>query len=160
MSRRSDERGVTLLEMLLVVVLIALLAGLSFPAVNSGLDAVRLRSAADAASSVLHQAAMKSERRQEPVEVIFDKAAGVITVRGLRAGSETAVELGEGITISAVNPEPPGPEQSVRSILLMPGAAFPRIEVVVANRRGNRKAVVLDPVTGAPSVSAVEAASQ
>jgi len=41
----NNRRGVTLLEMLIVVALIGLLAGITFPAVTSGIDSLRLNSA-------------------------------------------------------------------------------------------------------------------
>ena len=41
------ERGVTLLEMLIVVALMGLIAGLSYPSVAAGLDTLRMRTASD-----------------------------------------------------------------------------------------------------------------
>ena len=44
----TGRQGVTLLEMLIVVALIGLLAGISFPSVSAGLETLRLASAASA----------------------------------------------------------------------------------------------------------------
>jgi hypothetical protein len=78
----------------------------------------------------------------------------------LRPDSERELVLPDGISIRAVLPEPPGFEQPVRSYFLLPGAAFPRIAIVIGNRKGNRKVIRLDPITGAPSVSAMENGAQ
>ena len=40
-------RGVTLIEMLVVITIASLLVGISFPAVTSGLDSLRLNAAAN-----------------------------------------------------------------------------------------------------------------
>jgi prepilin-type N-terminal cleavage/methylation domain-containing protein len=160
MPRRQKQSGVTLMEMLMVVAIIALLAGLTYPMASSGMESLKLRSAGDDVASFLYQAVGGAERRQEPVEITFQKVEGVIMSRGLRPGSERELALPEGIRIMAVLPEPPGPEQPVRSYFLLPGAAFPQLSVVIANKKGNRKLVKLDPVTGAPDVTALENGAQ
>lgn len=160
MPRRRNQSGVTLIELLMVVAIIALLAGLTYPTASAGIDALRLRSAGDEVAAFLHRAVGRADRRQEPVEITFQKADGVITSRGVRADSERELVLPDGISIAAVLPEPPGFEPPVRSYFLLPGAAFPRIGVVLANRKGNQRVVRLDPITGAPSVTVVERPGQ
>ena len=55
--------------MLIVVTLIALVAGLSYPSVASGLDSLRLRSASDAIVAFLNTALDRADRRQQAVEI-------------------------------------------------------------------------------------------
>ena len=160
MPRRQKQSGVTLMELLMVVAIIGLLAGLTYPTASAGMDSLKLRTAGDHVAAFLYQAVGKADRRQEPVEIVFQKAEGVITSRGLRPDSERELVLPDGISIMAVLPEPPGFEQPVRSYFLLPGAAFPRIAIVIGNRKGNKKVIRLDPITGAPSVSAVEDRAQ
>jgi prepilin-type N-terminal cleavage/methylation domain-containing protein len=156
MTRRRRQHGVTLMELLMVVAIIALLAGLTYPTASAGMDSIRLRSAGDEVAAFLYQAVGRADRRQEPIEITFDKDHGVITSRGLKAGSEKEMALPDGIRIAAVLPETPGEDLHSRSYLLLPGASFPRITIVVENRKGNRRMVQLDPITGAPSVTVVE----
>jgi hypothetical protein len=148
------------MELLMVVAIIALLAGLTYPTASAGMDSIRLRSAGDEVAAFLYQAVGRADRRQEPVEITFDKDHGVITARGLAAGSEREMALSNGLRIAAVLPETPGEDLHPKSYLLLPGAAFPRITIVLENRKGNRKMVQLDPITGAPMVTAGEGAAR
>ena len=68
--RTSRQRGVTLLEMLIVVTIVALLAALTYPGVTSGLESIRLRTAGDSVSSFLSAAMDRVERTQQPVEIV------------------------------------------------------------------------------------------
>ncbi len=60
----AGEAGVTLLEMMIVVTLLAVAMGLVYPSVNNGLDGIRLRSAADGIAGVVNSALTRAERRQ------------------------------------------------------------------------------------------------
>ena len=62
-------QGVTIVEMLIVVTIIGLIAGISFPAVTSGIDSLRLASASDSLASFLNGAMNRAERRQDVVEI-------------------------------------------------------------------------------------------
>src|SRR5690349_15359364 len=62
----SGSSGITLVEMLVVMTIIGLLVGLSYPSIAAGVDSVRLRSATDSVSTILNSAVTRAERRQEP----------------------------------------------------------------------------------------------
>ena len=57
----SNRRGVTLIEMLIVMAVIALVAGLVTPSVSAGLDSLRLRSTSDAMIGFLNTALARAE---------------------------------------------------------------------------------------------------
>ena len=61
------------------------------------------------------------------------------------------------ISLDAVLPAIPEEADSVRRILLLPGAAVPGIGIQLSNRHGSRRIVRLDPMTGFPRVESVEA---
>src|SRR6266849_4214713 len=78
-SKRSS--GVTLLEMLIVMTLIALVAGLSYPSVASGVDSLRLRSASDGIVGFLNTAIDRAWRRQQVIQVWISPRDNVLTAR-------------------------------------------------------------------------------
>ena len=64
----SRQRGITLIEMLIVMALIALISGLATPSISAGLDSLRLRSTSDAMIGFLNTALARAATRQQVVE--------------------------------------------------------------------------------------------
>src|SRR5438309_6209246 len=81
------ERGVTLIELLVVVTIASLLVGISFPAVTSGLDSLRLNSASNGIVSFLNAGLSRAERRQQVVEVTISKTETTVAMRSTDPGS-------------------------------------------------------------------------
>ncbi len=158
MNRRKLQHGVTLLEMLIVLALIGIMASVVWPAAAAALEGVRLRSSADAIGSLLAQAALRVDRRQQPVEIVIDGEQGLLAVIGVSRTDRREVRLDEEIRVTGVEPrlqpEDGGEEgQPVeRRFVLLPGAGWPAIRIELANARNARRVVRLDPITGAPEV--------
>ena len=66
-------------------------------------------------------------------------------------GFERRLEVPDGVRIEAVLPEIEEHE-GVRRFLLQPGGTPPRIGVRIANARGARRIVRVDPMTGSPRI--------
>lgn len=153
----ARQRGVTLIEMLIVVALIGLMAGVTFPAVTTGIDSLRLSSASDSIVSFLNSAMNRAERRQEVVEVEISPAAGRLTVRASDPGYRRELELPKGIRIQNVLPAIPVNPAMPRRFLFFPAGTVPRIGIELVNRHGVRRIIRVDPVTGAPKIEKVRA---
>ena len=57
--------------MMVVLALVAMIGAVTFPAVTSGLDSVRLSGASDSIVSFLNAGLNRAERRQMPVEIFI-----------------------------------------------------------------------------------------
>jgi prepilin-type N-terminal cleavage/methylation domain-containing protein len=150
-SRR--QAGVTLLEMMIVVALAAILAGIAFPAVSSGLDTLRLNSAAESIASYLNTAMNRVERDQQVMEIGISRKDNALTLRSTVAGYRKRLEIPDGIAIADVLPEDSGDPGAVRYFLLYPGGSIPRIVVKIVNQRGRGLLVSVDPITGVAEVA-------
>ncbi len=142
--------------MLIVVALIGLLVSITFPSVSSGVDSLRLISASDSLVSFLNGALLRAERRQQVVEVVITRADNTLTMRSSEPGFLRQLVLPEGVAILRLLPEIPGDPDQPRQFLLYPGGTPPRIGAVLANRRGARRLVSVDPITGVPRVERLE----
>ena len=150
------SRGVTLIEMLIVVALLGLLVGITFPSVTAGIDSLRIASAANSVVSFLNGALNRAERLQEVVEIEITPGASRLVLRSTRPGFERELELPDGVTVRSVLPENRSAPGQPRHILVFPGGTVPRIGVDLVNHRGTRRIVRVDPATGAPQIERPE----
>jgi prepilin-type N-terminal cleavage/methylation domain-containing protein len=150
--RAGAEAGLTIMEMLIVVAIVGLMAGITFPSVASGLESLRMRSAGDSVASFLTLAMARVERSQEPVELTFLRGEGRIEMRAADPKFARTLELPDGVSILHVHPELPGEPETTRSVLLLPATPFPRLGVELLNRRGSRRLIRIDPLSAVPVV--------
>jgi prepilin-type N-terminal cleavage/methylation domain-containing protein len=157
-SRRAAS-GVTLIEMLVVIALISLMVGISFPAITSGIDSLRLNAATNGVVSFLDYGLSRAERRQQMVEITISKADNSIEMRSSEPGFYRKLRLPDGVSIVQVLP--PLPEDAEpdlkRDFLLYPGGTVPPLGLQLINRRNVQRVVRVDPITGVPRVEAAEA---
>lgn len=155
-SNGRSRAGVTILEMLVVVTLIGVMVSVSFPAVTSGIDSLRLSSSSDAVVSFLNSALNRAERRQEVMELTFSKPDNKITMRSSEPNFIRELDFPVGVKITAILPEIHGEDDAVpRHVFVYPSGTVPRVGVELANRRGLKKRVMVDPMTGVPQVEII-----
>ena len=149
---RSNEKGVTLIEALIVVALIAMIAAVSFPAVAAGLDTLRLRSTSDAMVSFLNIALDHADRRQQAVEVIVSPHDNTMLSRTADLGFTRSLDMPAQIHIVSVLPALPNTIDpgEARHFLLYPGGSVPGIGIEISTLQGRKRLVSVDPVTGSP----------
>jgi type II secretory pathway pseudopilin PulG len=142
--------------MMVVVAIIALIVAVSAPSMSAGLDSVRMTSAADSVATFLNGAVNRAERRQEPMELVISLKENKLDLYSNEPGFTRELKLPEGILIHAVLPKSGDDDpEELRRLILMPGASVPGIGIELANRRGGRRIIRLDPMTGFPRVERV-----
>ena len=152
-GKTSARRGVTLIELVVVVALISILAGISFPAITSGIETLRLNSATTGVVNFLNSGLDRAERRQQMVEITVSKSANTIEMRSSPAEFERKFALPEGVTITHVLPELEyGDLNAPRSFILYPGGTVPGFGIALVNRKQAHRIVRIDPITGVPRV--------
>ena len=158
-GKTSRRRGVTLIEMVVVVAIVGLIVAVSLPSATAGIDSVRLSSATGSIASFLNAAVNQAERRQAPIEVVIEPKENRLALYSADPGYTRELKMPDGITIEAVlagEPATEGEAQPFR-LLLLPGASTPGIGIQLVNRHGSRRIVRLDPMTGFPHVESVTA---
>jgi prepilin-type N-terminal cleavage/methylation domain-containing protein len=144
------RRGVTLIEMLVVVAIAGVMAGISFPVLISGLDSFRLVQATDSTAAFLNTAVDHANRREQAMEITISTKEGLLYMRSAEPGFERKFAMPSGVTVEVL----PRLAQPVdpRRFLLMPGAPAPRIGVQLSTKKGARRIVSIDPITGVPNI--------
>ena len=138
------RRGVTLIEMMIVMAIIGMIAAISFPAVSSGLDGIRLHSASDSVASFLDAAMNRAERRQQVVEIVIDPKQNRLSSYSTEVGYSRTLQMPQNVSIV-------GEDQ--RRYIVMPGGAFPKFAIDLVNGKGAHKHIVVDSITGSPRIS-------
>lgn len=134
------RKGVTLLEMLIVVAIIAMIGAIAYPSVSAGLDNIRLKSATDSVTAFLSGALARVERRRQAIEVVISPKENALILYSSEPGYTRRLEMPDGIKISG---------DEARQFLLLPGGTPPEMGIDLYNTRGAHRVVKIDPVTGA-----------
>jgi len=140
------------MEMMVVLAIIGLIVALSFPSTIAGLENVRLAGGARSVAAFMNAAGNRAERRQEAVELTVSIKDNSVTMRTADAAFLKKLTLPPGIAVLAVWPALDEPTDEPRRFLLQPGGVPPRIGIEIANHRGARRIVRLDPITGVTQI--------
>jgi prepilin-type N-terminal cleavage/methylation domain-containing protein len=154
-DRDPAQAGVTLIEMVVVVLLISIMVGISFPAITSGIDSMRLKAATNSVVSFLDSGLSRAERRQQVIEITISKQDNSIEMESSEPGFTRKLQMPEGISIVQVLPQVENPE-TARSFFLYPSGTIPPIGVELINRRNVERVVRVDPITGVPHIEMPE----
>jgi len=158
-ERRSSPRnaaGMTLLELVFVITVLSLMAGLVAPRIGSGVDNWKLRSAADRIAQTLRYARTRAlfEQHFYVVEILPEKKL----VRILQPESRTLQEfsLPDGIQVQAdEKPWTRGAAEVIRFILPPSGEVEER-DLWLRNQQGKMLKVHFDFLLGKPGVETAE----
>jgi len=142
--------------MMVVVGLISLMIGISFPAITSGIDSLRLKAATNSVVSFLNAGLSRAERRQQVVEITISRPDNSIEMQSSEPGFTRKLQMPEGVSIVQVLPLLPENPDAVRQFFLYPGGTVPPFGVQLINRRNVQRVVRVDPITGVPRIEAPE----
>jgi hypothetical protein len=138
--------------MLVVVMILSVLAGISYPSMSAAIDSLRINNASTDVVALLNTGLTRAERRQHAIEVTILPVEGTLLLASPDPRFHHRLDMPTGVSILAVLPEIPGDPRLPRQFLLLPGGTVPRIGVLLGNTRGDRRLVRVDPITGIPRI--------
>lgn len=143
------EAGVTLLELVLVIALLSLAAGLVAPGVGRGIDEWRLRSAAERLAQIIRYARIRALYEQRYYLVEIRSGKNQVLVREPVSGLARAYALPSDVQVGEEqNPAAP----AVVRLLIPPSGALEERTLWLRNRRGSEWRIHLDFLLGIPEV--------
>lgn len=141
---------------MIVAALIALVAGITFPAATSGIESLRLRSAGDSVSHLLSAAIDHAQRRQQVIEVWISPEDNVLIARSPDVAFQRRLDLPSAFHITAIQPPAEVPENAPRRFLMYPGGTIPKIGIELTSQSGRKRWITVDPLSGLPRAEAAK----
>jgi prepilin-type N-terminal cleavage/methylation domain-containing protein len=136
----STESGITLIELLIVMALIALMVSISYPTLTRGLDGVQLKTSVGQAGSFFSRVRQAADRRQQPVQLTVDPKKNRLIAIAVDGGWDDQLAFQNRIRVAF-------PAQPV-SLMLYPGHPAPRFRLLLANESGGRDGLQVNVFTG------------
>jgi prepilin-type N-terminal cleavage/methylation domain-containing protein len=146
-SRRSARRitgqsGITLIELMVAMAIVALMLGIAFPSMTAGLDSIALRTDTDRAATFFSQARLSADRLQQPVQLTSDPGKGELTAISVDGSWEDTLAFSDRVHVVF-----PAQKQSV---ILHPSTPAPRYRLLLESERGTRAGLSINIFTGTP----------
>src|SRR5690349_18612515 len=101
-NRSNGTTGVTLIEMMVVVSIIALVTAISLPSISAGIDSVRMASASESVAAFLNAAVTRTERRQQAMAIVISPKENRIMLYSGEPGYQRELKMPDGVKIEAV----------------------------------------------------------
>jgi prepilin-type N-terminal cleavage/methylation domain-containing protein len=130
------NRGITLIETLVVVTLIGLLAAVVSPAVGSGVETVRLRTSGERLAATMRMARERAVRTRHYWQVSVDPETRIVELRDLQGDAVKQWELPVAVEGEAV------------SAVFAPDGSFSTLRLTLVNQRGRGLRLEMDALTG------------
>jgi len=138
----STARGITLVELLVVMAIISLMISISYPTLTAGLDGIRLQTSLDRAGAFFHAARQEADHRQQPVQFTVDPERNRLTAVTIDSGWQDELGLPDAIHIAYPKVE--------QNLVLFPGSPAPALRLQLEARDGSRGGFQISVFTGTP----------
>jgi len=150
---RTHDRGFTLLELMLVLVVMTLAMAVAFPSMSRGRSAFHLRAVARDVISTLRLARETAVTEQKIMMVVIDDQTQQVTLSdevgdGARSFTPPSDVRIQGISADGEQ-RPPGP----LAIHFLSNGCAEEAQVLLTSDRGSTLRIVLDPITGLARVA-------
>ncbi len=144
MRRGRRNAGMTLVEVMVVVTIVAIAGAAILPSVAAGLDSLRLKSTADRLANTFRYAREHALRMQVVCQVTVDPQKNRVEMQALgRQVVRREWEMPAEITVREYRP---------RTFVFTPDGGSPRVQITLENPRGRTAVVEMDVLTALPSV--------
>ncbi len=153
LGRRGSQRGVTLIELMVVISIIAVITGITYPSIANGLDNLKISAAADSVAAFIDTAAAKADRKQAVVELTILPHVNQMFIRSTDPSLAKRYEFPEGVRLERVYPEADGaPIDAPRQFVIYPGGSVPAMGVLITTDSGKKRLIRINPMTGLPVI--------
>lgn len=160
-NRSRPDRGFTLYEVVIVLVVILVVSGVVVPSITGFLPAVRVRKAGDELLATFSKARTDAVLKSRRFRVVFTKEPAAYrleyepdpmnepaTFRRIPGEWGANTELPEGVTISSLEGAEPDEETSEDCLEFSPDGTAPAATIVLEHEGGEKVTIEIDPADG------------
>jgi prepilin-type N-terminal cleavage/methylation domain-containing protein len=144
----SRDRGFTLLELLMVVLVAALALGVSYPTLSRGSSSLRLRAAGRDVLNTFRYAREKAVTEQTGMMVTVDKERQLLILSDSLGDRARSYTLPQGVKIQRLLRAGEEIVQGPLIVRFLPNGSADSAEVLLAADTGFFLRIVSDPITG------------
>jgi len=155
-QRWPREAGVTLLELVIVLVLLSLVVSLAAPRFGNWSDEWTLRGAAERVAQTVRYARTRALFEQSYYMVEIERSSGLVRVFSPASGFSREFALPFGVMVDDGEYRAP----AVVRLLFPPSGVVEESNLWLSNRRGSRYRVHVDFLLGAAGVEAIKQGSR
>ncbi len=150
--RHSEIRGFTLLEVALAVTIIAIVLGVSYPAISRGSAAFRLRATGRDIVNTMRYAREKAVTEQVEMRVVVDRENQRILLTDELGEGARAFPLPKEVRVERLVLSGEVIRQGPLVIRFLPNGSAESAEVQIVSDKGSQLKVVTDAITGGARV--------
>lgn len=136
----SRESGITLVEMLVTLAIIALIVSIAYPSMTTGIDGIRLRTSVDNIAVLFTEARNMSDRFQTPVQITVMPSENRLHAATIDGAWQKIYELPDRVHV--VIPRETG------AVVLYPGSPTPGLRMLLEAEYGARTGLRFNIFTG------------
>ncbi len=140
----ESESGVTLVELLVVMAIVGVMMAVAYPNFTSGLEGIKLKSAASRAATFWAEARQRADRFQEVVQVTVDPKGRELRAASAEGSWQARFPIDDGLFIAR--------PAAIERRLLYPGTPSPRLELLLGGESGGRAGMRVNVLTGVAEV--------
>jgi prepilin-type N-terminal cleavage/methylation domain-containing protein len=138
--RRRGQAGITLIEIMVAMAIVAVIASISYPSFTAGLDGIRLKTAANKASTFVMTARNRADRFQAAVQLTADPERNELRAVSVDGKWEDLLKFESGIEVAA-------PAEAA-SVILFPGNPPPQFRMMLRSPRDSQAGFRINVFTG------------
>lgn len=146
--RRPDNRGFTLLELIIVLMVIALVLAVSYPSLSRGTAALSLRTTGRDILNTFRHAREKAVTEQTAMRITVDRENQKLRLTDDFGEGTREYLLPDNVRIERVVLGGTEAFDASSSVRFLPNGSSDTVEIILQSRTGAFLRVVSDPITG------------
>ncbi len=146
--KRDGDRGFTLLELLMAVLVLALVLAVSYPSLSRGSSSIRLRTTGRDVLNTLRYAREKAVTEQTGMRVTIDREKQTLILTDDLGDGRRSYALPADVKIHRISLGSEEVLEGPAAIRFLPNGSSERVELLLRSDGGSMLRIVSDPITG------------